>query len=315
VLVGTYSTPSIGKDIISVVWSGWHCFFINAVLDPASQKTRLVRSVQRQHNVRLLGPTASVFVGPSKGVIRLVGVNAAMAVEGWRWCPNLGTVCQCLSRLGGHGKALALSSGVASKTKKNKKIEKGHTCRRVPSQVLDYLSTDFDSQASLMYLPKNRSTTRSFSSLRATGRSKPVPWWQNTLSAPHERVLELRPWAERGCCACVVRFKWHWLLTASVMTNARRVKDRITINYRQLGAGPGWLAHNDAIVARYRLTQSTRRLRDKLESTMGRTRWYLALHHVWAVRNGLVYDLARMPLVAKKRRGAAYLEPNRFDWY
>lgn len=132
----------------------------------------------RQHNVRLLGPNSFGICRPKQGVYAWLGLTQPLAGK-LALMSQSGTVASALVDW-------ATWQGIGF----SQVVSMGTPIDVMPSQVLDYLSNDFDSQAILMYLQKIGRPTRFLSSLRATGRSKPVAVVTEHSVGADERVLD-----------------------------------------------------------------------------------------------------------------------------
>lgn len=223
-------------------------------------------AVLRQHNVRLLGPNSFGICRPKQGVYAWLGLTQPLTGK-LALMSQSGTVASALVDW-------ATWQGIGF----SQVVSMGTPIDVMPSQVLDYLSNDFDSQAILMYLQKIGRPTRFLSSLRATGRSKPVAVVTEHSVGADERVLDAalsRTGAVRG------RRLNDLIAAASVMTNARRVKDGSLLIIGN-GAGPGELAAQRAMELGIDLLTPEGDLRDKLESTMAGRGGIGPVTTVWA---------------------------------
>jgi acetyltransferase len=274
VLVGTYSNTSMEDIIASCGQAGIGSLLM---LSWTSEPEDTLVEVLRQHNVRLLGPNSFGVCRPKQGVFAWLGLTQPLPGR-LALMSQSGTVASALVDW-------ATWQGIGF----SQVVSMGTPVDVMPSQVLDYLSTDFDSQAILMYLQKIGRPTRFLSSLRATGRSKPVAVVTEHSIGADERVLDAalsRTGAVRG------RRLNDLIAAASVMTNARRVKDGSLLIIGN-GAGPGELAAQRAIELDIDLLSPQGELRDKLESTMAGRGGIGPVTTVWAsCATDLFIDLA-----------------------
>ena len=190
--------------------------------DKAEQLVPLLR----EHNVRLLGPNSFGICRPKQGIFAWLGLTPPLAGR-LALVSQSGTIASALVDWA-NWQGIGFSQVVAM----------GSPVDVMPSQILDYLSNDFESQAILMYLQKVGNPTRFLSSLRATSRTKPVAVVAEHSVGADERVLDAalrRTGAVRG------RRLNDLVAAASVMTNARRIQEGSLIIIGN-GAGPGELA-------------------------------------------------------------------------
>lgn len=148
----------------------------------------------------------------------------------------------------------------------------------MPSQVLDYLASDFESQSLLIYLKSVGNPTRFLSSLRAAGRTKPVAVVTEHALGTDERVLDAalnRTGAVRG------RRLNDLVAAASVMTNARRVNDGSLLIIGN-GAGPSEMALQRATELDVPLLMPTGELKDKLADIVGSDGDVFDITTLWA---------------------------------
>nr|WP_264193974.1 GNAT family N-acetyltransferase [Marinomonas algarum] len=231
----------------------------------------------RQHNVRLLGPNSFGICRPKHGVFAWLGLAQPLPGR-LALMSQSGTVASALVDW-------ATWQGIGF----SQVVAMGSPVDVMPSQVLDYLSNDFDSQAILMYLQKIGRPTRFLSSLRATGRNKPVAVVTEHAMGADERVLDAalsRTGAVRG------RRLNDLIAAASVMTNARRIKDGSLLIIGN-GAGPGELAAQRATQLNIDLLNPEGELRNKLETTMAGRGGVGPVTTVWATcTTDLYIDLA-----------------------
>ena len=249
VLVGTHSNSSM-EDIIAAC--GEAAIGSLLMLSWTGEPEDKLIPILRKHNVRLLGPNSFGICRPKQGVYAWLGLTQPLTGR-LALMSQSGTVASALVDW-------ATWQGIGF----SQVVSMGSPVDVMPSQVLDYLSTDFDSQAILMYLQKIGRPTRFLSSLRATGRSKPVAVVTEHSVGSDERVLDAalsRTGAVRG------RRLNDLIAAASVMTNARRVKDGSLLIIGN-GAGPGELAAQRAMELNIDLLTPEGELCEKLESTM-----------------------------------------------
>ncbi|NLQ17744.1 GNAT family N-acetyltransferase [Marinomonas sp. M1K-6] len=278
VLVGSYaaqeSQPSM-EDIIAACGAAGIGSLLMLSWTGDSQAS-LVDSL-RKHNVRLLGPNSFGICRPKQGVFAWLGLTQPLSGR-LALMSQSGTVASALVDW-------ATWQGIGF----SQVVSMGTPVDVMPSQVLDYLSNDFDSQAILMYLQKIGHPTRFLSSLRATGRSKPVAVVTEHSVGADERVLDAalsRTGAVRG------RRLNDLIAAASVMTNARRVKDGSLLIIGN-GAGPGELAAQRAMELGIDLLTPAGELHDRLEATMAGRGGIGPVTTVWAsCATDLFIDLA-----------------------
>jgi acetyltransferase len=278
VLVGAYAanetSPSM-EDIIAACGAAGIGSLLMLSWTGDSQAS-LVAAL-RKHNVRLLGPNSFGICRPKQGVFAWLGLTQPLSGR-LALMSQSGTVASALVDW-------ATWQGIGF----SQVVSMGTPVDVMPSQVLDYLSNDFDSQAILMYLQKIGSPTRFLSSLRATGRSKPVAVVTEHSVGADERVLDAalsRTGAVRG------RRLNDLIAAASVMTNARRVKEGSLLIIGN-GAGPGELAAQRAMELGIDLLTPQGELHDKLESIMAGRGGIGSVTTVWAsCATDLFIDLA-----------------------
>ncbi|PYF82431.1 acetyltransferase [Marinomonas alcarazii] len=274
VLVGTHNTQSM-EDIIADCGAAGIGSLLMLSWTGDSQES-LIEAL-RNHNVRLLGPNSFGICRPKQGVFAWLGLTQPLSGR-LALMSQSGTVASALVDW-------ATWQGIGF----SQVVSMGSPVDVMPSQVLDYLSNDFDSQAILMYLQKIGRPTRFLSSLRATGRSKPVAVVTEHSIGADERVLDAalsRTGAVRG------RRLNDLIAAASVMTNARRVKDGSLLIIGN-GAGPGELAAQRATELDIDLLTPEGELRDKLENTMAGRGGIGPVTTVWAsCATDLFIDLA-----------------------
>ncbi|WP_111637489.1 bifunctional acetate--CoA ligase family protein/GNAT family N-acetyltransferase [Marinomonas shanghaiensis] len=278
VLVGAYAanetSPSM-EDIIAACGAAGIGSLLMLSWTEDSQAS-LVAAL-RKHNVRLLGPNSFGICRPKQGVFAWLGLTQPLSGR-LALMSQSGTVASALVDW-------ATWQGIGF----SQVVSMGTPVDVMPSQVLDYLSNDFDSQAILMYLQKIGSPTRFLSSLRATGRSKPVAVVTEHSVGADERVLDAalsRTGAVRG------RRLNDLIAAASVMTNARRVKEGSLLIIGN-GAGPGELAAQRAMELGIDLLTPQGELHDKLESIMAGRGGIGSVTTVWAsCATDLFIDLA-----------------------
>lgn len=274
VLVGTHNTQSM-EDIIADCGAAGIGSLLMLSWTGDSQES-LVEAL-RKHNVRLLGPNSFGICRPKQGVFAWLGLTQPLPGR-LALMSQSGTVASALVDW-------ATWQGIGF----SQVVSMGSPVDVMPSQVLDYLSNDFDSQAILMYLQKIGRPTRFLSSLRSTGRSKPVAVVTEHSIGADERVLDAalsRTGAVRG------RRLNDLIAAASVMTNARRVKDGSLLIIGN-GAGPGELAAQRATELGIDLLTPAGELHNKLESTMAGRGGIGPVTTVWAsCATDLFIDLA-----------------------
>ncbi|MBJ7537928.1 bifunctional acetate--CoA ligase family protein/GNAT family N-acetyltransferase [Marinomonas transparens] len=245
--------------------------------EPSAKLLKLLR----QHNVRLLGPNSFGVCRPKQGVFAWLGLTHPLPGR-LALMSQSGTVASALVDW-------ATWQGIGF----SQVVSMGTPVDVMPSQVLDYLSNDFDSQAILMYLQKIGRPTRFLSSLRATGRSKPVAVVTEHSMGADERVLDAalsRTGAVRG------RRLNDLIAAASVMTNARRVKEGSLLIIGN-GAGPGELAAQRAKELNIDLLSPEGELHDQLEAIMAGRGGIGPVTTVWAsCATDLFIDLAKTAL-------------------
>lgn len=160
VLVGSYSSKEdqpYMEDIIAACGAAGIGSLLMLSWTGDSQES-LVEAL-RKHNVRLLGPNSFGICRPKQGVFAWLGLTQPLPGR-LALMSQSGTVASALVDW-------ATWQGIGF----SQVVSMGSPVDVMPSQVLDYLSNDFDSQAILMYLQKIGRPTRFLSSLRATGRS------------------------------------------------------------------------------------------------------------------------------------------------
>ncbi|PJE55945.1 bifunctional acetate--CoA ligase family protein/GNAT family N-acetyltransferase [Marinomonas sp. BSi20584] len=278
VLVGSYSSkesqPSM-EDIIAACGAAGIGSLLMLSWTGDSQES--LAEALRKHNVRLLGPNSFGICRPKQGVFAWLGLTQPLPGR-LALMSQSGTVASALVDW-------ATWQGIGF----SQVVSMGSPVDVMPSQVLDYLSNDFDSQAILMYLQKIGRPTRFLSSLRATGRSKPVAVVTEHSVGADERVLDAalsRTGAVRG------RRLNDLIAAASVMTNARRVKDGSLLIIGN-GAGPGELAAQRAMELGIDLLTPEGELHNRLESTMAGRGGIGPVTTVWAsCATDLFIDLA-----------------------
>ncbi len=211
-----------------------------------------IQKAARQHNVRLMGPNSFGICRPKQGFSAWLGLTQPLAGR-LALLSQSGTVASALVDW-------ATWQGIGF----SQVVSMGSPVDVMPSQILDFLSNDFESQSILMYLQKIGSTTRFLSSLRAASRSKPVAVVTEHNVGADPRVLDAalsRTGAVRG------RRLNDLVAAASVMTNARRVKGGSLMVIGN-GAGPGELAAQRAEELNVSLLTPSESLRNQLETTM-----------------------------------------------
>lgn len=274
ILIGSYTNKTIEEIIIECADAQIHSLLMLSWTDHPSEK---ILTLLRKHNVRLLGPNSFGVCRPKQGVYAWLGLTQPLQGR-LALMSQSGTVASALVDW-------ATWQGIGF----SQVVSMGEPVDVMPSQVLDYLSTDFDSQAILMYLQQIGSPTRFLSSLRATGRSKPVAVVTEHSIGADERVLDAalsRTGAVRG------RRLNDLIAAASVMTNARRVKEGSLLILGN-GAGPGELAAQRAMELGIDLLTPEGELHEKLESTMMGRGGIGSVTTVWAsCTTDLFIDLA-----------------------
>ncbi len=166
----------------------------------------------------------------------------------------------------------------------------------MPSQLLDFLTGDFETQSILLYLQHVGHPTRFLSSLRAASRTKPVAVVAEHGLGADERVLDAalnRTGAVRG------RRLNDLVAAASVMTNARRIRDGALLIVGN-GAGPSELAAQRASELNVSLLDPSQALRDQLAVVMAGRGSIGPVTTVWAsCPTDLFIELAATALVDK----------------
>ena len=274
VLVGNHPSMSMEEIITACGAAGIGSLLM---LSWSGESEDQLLPILRKHNVRLLGPNSFGVCRPKQGVFAWLGLTQPLTGR-LALMSQSGTVASALVDW-------ATWQGIGF----SQIVSMGAPVDVLPSQVLDYLSTDFDSQAILMYLQKIGNPTRFLSSLRATGRSKPVAVVTEHSIGADERVLDAalsRTGAVRG------RRLNDLIAAASVMTNARRVKDGSLLIIGN-GAGPGELAAQRAMELDIDLLNPESELHDRLEATMAGRGGIGRVTTVWAsCATDLFIDLA-----------------------
>ncbi|MCV2401741.1 GNAT family N-acetyltransferase [Marinomonas sp. C2222] len=263
VMVGEYTQTSIEELIIDCGKAGIGSLLM---LSWAEKTASELLPLLREHNVRLLGPNSFGICRPRQGVFAWLGLTQPLTGR-LALMSQSGTVASALVDWA-NWQGIGFSQVVAM----------GTPIDVMPSQVLDYLSTDFESQAILMYLQKIGQPTRFLSSLRATGRSKPVAVVTEHAVGADERVLDAalsRTGAVRG------RRLNDLIAAASVMTNARRVKDGSLLIIGN-GAGPSEMAAQRAMELGIDLLHPSGELATTLENTMAGRGGIGPVTTVWA---------------------------------
>ena len=257
----------------------------------SNESSEDILKAARQHNVRLIGPNSFGMCRPKQGFSAWLGLTQ----------PIPGRLA-LLSQSGTVASALvdwATWQGIGF----SQVVSMGSPIDVMPSQVLDYLSNDFESQSILMYLQKIGSTTRFLSSLRAASRSKPVAVVAEHNVGADPRVLDAalsRTGAVRG------RRLNDLVAAASVMTNARRVKEGSLLIIGN-GAGPGELAAQRATEVNINLLTPSDELKGRLEGIMAGRGSVGSVTTVWASCDAnLFVELAEASL-ADKECGAVLL--------
>ena len=274
-----------------IEFCGEHYIPALLVFTGSQENPEAILKASRQFNVRLIGPNSFGMCRPKQGFSAWLGLTQ----------PIPGRLA-LLSQSGTVASALvdwATWQGIGF----SQVVSMGSPIDVMPSQVLDYLSNDFESQSILMYLQKIGSTTRFLSSLRAASRSKPVAVVTEHNVGADPRVLDAalsRTGAVRG------RRLNDLVAAASVMTNARRVKDGSLMIIGN-GAGPGELAAQRASEVNVNLLTPNDELRNKLEGIMAGRGSVGSVTTAWAsCEADLFVDLAEAAL-ADKECGAVLL--------
>ncbi|WP_191601590.1 GNAT family N-acetyltransferase [Marinomonas algicola] len=274
VLVGSVAKGSMAHVITQCGQAGIGSLLMMSWTDESPE---VLHAALREHNVRLLGPNSFGVCRPKQGIFAWLGATQPLPGR-LALLSQSGTVASALvdwATWQGIGFSQVVSMGTPVDVK--------------PSQILDYLSTDFDSQAILMYLQGIGNPTRFLSSLRATGRSKPVAVVTEHSMGADERVLDAalsRTGAVRG------RRLNDLIAAASVMTNARRVKEGSLLIIGN-GAGPSELAAQRAMELDIELLIPDGALQKKLENTMAGRGGIGPVTTVWAsCANDVFIDLA-----------------------
>lgn len=241
----------------------------------------VLRDCLRQHKVRLLGPNSFGLCRPKQGLFAWLGLTQPIPGR-LALMSQSGTVASALvdwSTWQGIGFSQVVSMGAPVDI--------------MPSQILDYLSNDFESQAILMYLQSVGKPTRFLSSLRAASRSKPVAVVTEHNLGADPRVLDAalnRTGAVRG------RRLNDLIGAASVMTNARRIKEGSLMIIGN-GAGPGELASQRASELNVALLAPQENLRHKLENIVSGRGHVGPVSTVWAsCASDVFVDMARTAL-------------------
>ncbi|BFM49816.1 GNAT family N-acetyltransferase [Marinomonas sp. THO17] len=278
VLVGEHQQQSMQDIIRECGQASIHSLLM---LSWTNTPTQELNDCLREHNVRLLGPNSFGVCRPKQGVYAWLGLTHPLQGK-LALMSQSGTVASALVDW-------ATWQGIGF----SQVVAMGTPIDVMPSQVLDYLSRDFDSQAILMYLQKIGRPTRFLSSLRATGRSKPVAVVAEHALGADQRVLDAalsRTGAVRG------RRLNDLIAAASVMTNARRVKDGSLLIIGN-GAGPGELAAQRAMELGIDLLNPSGELQHKLEHTMAGRGGIGPVTTVWAsTASDLYIELAAAAL-------------------
>ncbi|GAB3480021.1 bifunctional acetate--CoA ligase family protein/GNAT family N-acetyltransferase [Marinomonas epiphytica] len=220
----------------------------------------------RKHNVRLLGPNSFGICRPKQGIFAWLGLT-----------PPIPGRLALLSQSGTIASALvdwASWQGIGF----SQVVTMGAPVDIQPSQILDYLSTDFESQAILMYLQHVGNATRFLSSLRATSRTKPVAVVAEHSIGANEKVLDAalrRTGAVRG------RRLNDLVAAASVMTNARRIQEGALMIVGN-GAGPGELAAQRATQLDVPLLEPNKQLHQELDHIIDHRGQVGPVTTVWA---------------------------------
>lgn len=245
----------------------------------ASEET--LRDCLRKHKVRLLGPNSFGVCRPKQGLFAWLGLTQPLPGR-LALMSQSGTVASALvdwSTWQGIGFSQVVSMGAPVDV--------------MPSQILDYLSNDFESQAILMYLQKVGQPTRFLSSLRAASRSKPVAVVTEHNLGADPRVLDAalnRTGAVRG------RRLNDLIGAASVMTNARRIKEGSLMIIGN-GAGPGELAAQRASELNVSLLEPEEDLRNELECIVDGRGHVGPVSTVWAsCASDVFVDMAKTSL-------------------
>jgi len=263
VLVGHYPNNNMLDIIAACGKANIHSLLMLSWTDTSADE---LTEALREHNVRLLGPNSFGVCRPKQGVFAWLGLTQPLSGK-LALMSQSGTVASALVDWASW-QGIGFSQVVAM----------GSPVDVMPSQVLDYLSRDFDSQAILMYLQKIGRPTRFLSSLRATGRSKPVAVVTEHAIGADQRVLDAalsRTGAVRG------RRLNDLIAAASVMTNARRVKEGSLLIIGN-GAGPGELAAQRAMELGIDLLTPEGPLQQQLEQTMAGRGGIGTVTTVWA---------------------------------
>ncbi|REG84980.1 GNAT family N-acetyltransferase [Marinomonas pollencensis] len=235
----------------------------------------------RLYNVRLLGPNSFGICRPKKGFSAWLGLTHPLPGR-LALMSQSGTVASALVDWASW-QGIGFSQVVAM----------GSPVDVMPSQILDFLSNDFESQAILMYLQSVGQPTRFLSSLRAASRSKPVAVVTEHNLGADPRVLDaalMRTGAVRG------RRLNDLIGAASVMTNARRIKEGSLMIIGN-GAGPGELAAQRAAELNLSLLKPDPVLREQLENIVSQRGHIGPVSTVWASCPSNVFvDLAHTTL-------------------
>ncbi|GAA6168890.1 bifunctional acetate--CoA ligase family protein/GNAT family N-acetyltransferase [Sessilibacter corallicola] len=225
-----------------------------------------VRAMLKRHGIRLLGPSSFGNCRPKNGFLAWLGMT-----------PPLPGRLALMSQSGSIASAIvdwASWQGIGF----SQVTALGNPVDVMPWEVLDYLSTDFESQSILIYLKRIGHTAHFLSSLRAASRAKPVAVVAEHAIGADERVLDAalnRTGAVRG------RRLNDLVAAASVMTNARRIKDGSLLVIGN-GSGPGELAAQRATELGVSLLTPTGQLHEHLEHVIADRGHVGEVTTVWA---------------------------------
>ena len=277
ILTGKTTQPM--SDIIAACGkAGIHSLLM---LSWTGEITSDIQQHLRQHKVRLLGPNSFGICRPKKGVFAWLGLTHPIPGR-LALMSQSGTVASALVDWASW-QSIGFSQVVTM----------GEPIDVMPSQILDYLSNDFESQAILMYLHSIGQPTRFLSSLRAASRSKPVAVVTEHDLGADPRVLDAalnRTGAVRG------RRLNDLIGAAAVMTNARRIREGALMIIGN-GSGPGELAAQRATELNLTLLEPSQTLRNKMENIMDHRGHIGSVSTVWASCPSNVFiDLAQTAL-------------------
>ncbi|WP_133012852.1 GNAT family N-acetyltransferase [Marinomonas flavescens] len=287
ILAGKTTQP-MGEIIAACGQAGIHSLLM---LSWSGEASNDIQQHLRQHNVRLIGPNSFGICRPKQRFSAWLGLTHPLPGR-LALMSQSGTVASALVDW-------ASWQGIGF----SQVIAMGSPVDVMPSQILDFLSNDFESQAILMYLQSVGQPTRFLSSLRAASRSKPVAVVTEHNLGADPRVLDAalsRTGAVRG------RRLNDLIGAASVMTNARRIKEGALMIIGN-GAGPGELAAQRAAELNLSLLEPEETLRKQLEEIVDHRGHIGPVSTVWAsCASDVFVDLAQTAL-SNKSCGAVLL--------